>query len=109
MKLSTSLVALGIVMALAGNTGADTGDLSTAIEVFMSHQFPDAHRYFWVVNATQWQTEREVVIDVNTVVTPRPGQEPTEKRFLLLVVEGELKGAQNIPLDSLVDCTPERT
>jgi len=73
----------------------------------MVKQFPTAQRYFWVVNNARREAENEMVVDVNTVVMNRASQEPIENRFLLLVVEGKLAAAQNIPLDSSVDCEPE--
>ncbi len=100
---------MGLCMSLLVSVSApaSTGDLSGVIEGFMAKQFPSALSHFWVVNGTQWQAENEMVVDVNTVVMNRASQEPIENRFLLLVVEGKLAAAQNIPLDSSVDCQPE--
>lgn len=108
LRAAVIFLSLATAMAVAVPAQSSSGDLSTAIETFMAKQFPDAHSHFWVVNGAQWQTEDEVVIDVNTVVVNRAGQEPTENRFLLLVVAGEFKAAQNIPLDSKVECQPEQ-
>jgi hypothetical protein len=85
-----------------------TDDISNVIEGFMAKQFPEASRHFWVVNGTQWQAENEVVVDLNTVVMELFSLSPTENRFLLLIVSGKLAAAQNIPLDSTVDCQPEQ-
>jgi len=101
--LGILLLSLWAVMPAA----AGTGDLSSIIESFVTKQFPEAHSHFWVVNATQWQDDDEVVIDLNTIVTAR-GQAQTENRFLLLIVAGRLEAAQNIPLDAAVDCQPEQ-
>jgi hypothetical protein len=87
---------------------ADTGDLSRVIEGFMAKQFPEARSHLWVVNGTQWQAENEIVVDVNTFVVQRSDHQPTESRFLLLIVGGELAAAQNIPLDAQTDCQPEQ-
>lgn len=87
---------------------ATQGDIAVVIEGFMAKQFPDARSHFWVVNGTQWQAENEVVVDLNTTVTGRLNPSPTENRFLLLIVGGRLAAAQNIPLDSTVDCQPEQ-
>lgn len=86
---------------------ASTGDLSGVIEGFMAKQFPSALSHFWVVNGTQWQAENEMVVDLNTTVLDRTSRSAIENRFLLLIVEGKLAAAQNIPLDSSVDCQPE--
>jgi len=101
------LMGLCLGLLLSVSAPASTGDLSGVIESFMAKQFPRAQSHFWVVNRTQWQAENEVVVDLNTVVTNRASLAPTESRFLLLIVEGKLAAAQNIPLDSGVDCQPE--
>ncbi len=91
---------------LAAPADPSTGDLGSIIERFVTARFPDATSHFWVVNSAQWD-EDELVVDVNTVVLERFKQEPTESRFLLLIVEGKVAGAQNIPLDSPSECQPE--
>ena len=108
MRLWTFLLCLIATMLVSVAAPASTGDLSGVIEGFMAKQFPDARSHFWVVNGTQWQAENEVVLDVNTVVLNRVDRPPMENRFLLLVVEGELAAAQNIPLDAATDCQPEQ-
>jgi hypothetical protein len=90
------------------SAGAIRGDISTIIESFMAKQFPEAKSHFWVVNGTQWQTEEEIVVDVNTVVMVKTDQAPTENRYLLLIVGDRLAAAQNIPMDAKTDCAPER-
>jgi hypothetical protein len=87
---------------------ASTGDLSTVIESFVVKQFPQAQKHFWVVNGTQWQADDEMVVDINTIVTDRTDASPTENRFLLLIVEGRLAAAQNIPLEGQPECQPEQ-
>ncbi|TAJ24823.1 MAG: hypothetical protein EPO64_09025 [Nitrospirae bacterium] len=99
------LVSLWVWMPQQGQ--AD--DLTNVIEGFMAKQFPEARNHFWVVNATQWQTDNEVVVDLNTVVLAKSGAPPTENRFLLLIIGGKLAAAQNIPLGSAADCQPEQT
>jgi len=101
------LMGLLVSVLVSVSAPASTGDLSGVIESFMVKQFPTAQRYFWVVNNAHREAENELVVDVNTVVMNRASQEPIENRFLLLVVEGKLAAAQNIPLDSSVDCEPE--
>jgi hypothetical protein len=106
-KCLTAVSLMALLLVPVG-APAETGDLSGVIERFMANQFPDAQSHFWVVNGTQWQAEDEVVLDVNTVVVDRKDHPPTENRFLLLVVEGKLAAAQNIPLDAETDCQPEQ-
>ncbi|MGH7206148.1 MAG: hypothetical protein ACREI2_08065 [Nitrospiraceae bacterium] len=101
------LVGLCVSLLVSVSAPASTGDLSGVIEGFMAKQFPRAESYFWVVNETQWQTDNEVVVDLNTTVLERASRSATENRFLLLIVEGKLAAAQSIPLDSSVDCEPE--
>jgi hypothetical protein len=86
---------------------ANTGNISTVIERFVSEQFPKAQSHFWVVNSTEWSADNEVVVDLNTMVVTVPQKDPTESRFLLLIVDGKLAGAQSIPLDAHVDCKPD--
>jgi hypothetical protein len=109
MRVGLSLLCVIAILLASVAAPASTGDLSGIIEGFMAKQFPDARSHFWVVNGTQWQAENEVVVDLNTVVLLHLDRPPTENRFLLLVVEGQLAGAQNIPLDAATDCQPEQT
>ena len=88
-------------------TFADTNDVSAIIESFVTNQFPDAARHFWVVNETQWDGD-EMIVDVAAVVTNGLQGEPTASRFLLLIVAGNLKGSQSIPLDASTECKQEQ-
>jgi hypothetical protein len=85
---------------------ASTGDIGTIVEKFVVRQFPDAASHYWVINETQWDGD-EMIVDLQTVVTERRDAEPTLSRFLLLIVAGELKGSQNVPLEPGEDCQPE--
>lgn len=85
---------------------AGTGDIGTIIEKFVVRQFPDSASHYWVINETQWDGD-EMIVDVHTIVIERRDTEPTLSRFLLLIVAGELKGSQNIPLEPGTDCKAE--
>src|ERR1043165_2046597 len=85
---------------------ASTGDSGTIVKKFVVRQFPDAASHYWVINETQWDGD-EMIVDLQTVVTERRDAEPTLSRFLLLIVAGELKGSQNVPLEPGEDCQPE--
>jgi len=85
---------------------SSTGDIGTIIEKFVVRQFPDAASHYWVINETQWDGD-EMIVDVHTIVKERRNTEPTLSRFLLLIVAGELKGSQNIPLEPGADCRTE--
>lgn len=85
---------------------AGTGDIGTIIEKFVVRQFPDAAGHYWVINETQWDGD-EMIVDVHTIVKQRHDTEPTLSRFLLLIVAGEIKGSQTIPLEPGADCQTE--
>lgn len=87
---------------------ASTGDIGSIVEKFVVRQFPDAASHYWVINETQWDGD-EMIVDVQTVVKERRDMEPTLSRLLLLIVAGELKGSQNVPLDPAADCRTEDT
>lgn len=101
------LLALVVSLGMSAPALPNTGDLSGVIEGFVAKQFPNALSHIWVVNGTERQAENEIVLDLNTIVLSRASQVPTESRFLLLIVEGKLAGAQRIPLGATVDCQPE--
>ena len=85
---------------------ASTGDIGSIIEKFVDRQFPHAAGHYWVINETQWDGD-EMIVDVHTIVTERRDMEPHLDHFLLLIVAGELRGAQNIPLEPGADCQAE--
>ena len=91
----------------ASNGNLAEGDIPQVIEGFCLAQFPGAQSHFWVVNGTQWQSEHEVVVDVNTVVVKERKLPPVENRYLLLIVKGKLEASHSIPLDAKTDCEPE--
>jgi hypothetical protein len=97
-----------ISLWLSSSVGATPGDIAVVIEGFMAKQFPGALSHLWVINSTERPGVNEVVVDLNTTVVKQANQEPNESRFLLLIVGGKLAAAQNIPLDSTVDCQPEQ-
>jgi hypothetical protein len=106
MLLSLWMVVTPGIIPLA-HAGID--GISNVIEGFVSKQFPDAESHFWVVNGIHWQEENELVVDVNAVGLKAAGQIPTENRYLILIVSGELAGAQHIPLDDTAICQPEQS
>ena len=85
---------------------ASTGDVGTIIETFVARQFPDATGHYWVINETRWDGD-EMIVDVHTIVNERRETEPTLSHFLLLIVAGELRGVQSIPLEPGADCRAE--
>ena len=93
-------------LVLPAGVPASTGDVVTIVEKFIVHQFPDAASHYWVINATQWDGD-EMIVDVQAIVKERRDAEPTSSRFLLLIVAGEIKGSQNVPLGPEADCRTE--
>lgn len=49
----------------------------------------------------------EMIVDVHTNMNERRATEPTLSHFLLLLVAGELRGVQHIPLEPGADCGAE--
>jgi hypothetical protein len=98
--------ALSWLLMLPTLAQASTGDIGTIIEKFVVRQFPDAASHYWVINETQWDGD-EMIVDVHTIVKERHDTEPTLSRFLLLIVAGEIKGSQTIPLEPGTDCRAE--
>jgi hypothetical protein len=107
-KMALLIIPFAASFCLSSPLNADSGDITMVIETFVAKQFPASKSHFWIVNDTHWQTDNEVVVDVNTIVLDKTGKTPTATRYLLLSVGDRLAGAQNIPLDSTVDCQPEQ-
>lgn len=109
MTRFTRLILLGClaIALLPIQAMANTGDIGTIIESFVTKQFPDAASHFWIVNETQWDGD-EMIVDMNAIVTEQRQAAPTASRFLLLIVEGRLKGIQSIPLDAVAECQKEQ-
>ncbi|MBA5866758.1 MAG: hypothetical protein GDA67_08725 [Nitrospira sp. CR1.3] len=100
------LAAVFGLFTLSAQAQASTQDVGTIIEKFIGRQFPEATGHYWVINETQWDGD-EMIVDLNTIVHERREKEPTLSRFLLLIVAGELKGVQNVPLEPGADCQVE--
>lgn len=103
------IVMMGIALSLSFSiaTGTSSAAIPITIDHFVATLFPQASHYFWVVNDSKKETQREIIVDINTFVTQKEGVTPTEKRFLLLILDGKILGAQNIPLNAIVDCKPD--
>ena len=94
------------ILTMPALAQASTGDVGTIIETFVARQFPDAAGHYWVINETQWDGD-EMIVDVHTIVNERRETKPTLSHFLLLIVAGELRGVQSIPLEPGADCRAE--
>lgn len=99
-----------LVSCLFASTAlAVPGDVPLIIESFIAKQFPGASSHFWVLNAAQWQTVDEMIVDFNAEITTKAGGAPSLHRYLLLIVAGRLAGAQSVPVDAAIECSPETT
>ncbi len=111
MKKKTLRVLLIAGMALSLSFSISTGTSSAimpiTIDHFVAKLFPEASHYFWVVNDSKKETQRETIVDLNTFVTQKEGEPPVENRFLLLLLDGKILAAQNIPLNAIVECGPD--
>ncbi|MEC4679106.1 MAG: hypothetical protein VST67_00225 [Nitrospirota bacterium] len=79
-------------------------EITLAIDQFVSQLYPKDSRYFWVINDTTSDLSNEIVVDINTALQVNSKEESQPNRFLLLLVKGELIGAQQIPLGAKVEC-----
>jgi hypothetical protein len=94
------------ILTMPALAQTNTDDVGTIIETFVVRQFPGATSHYWVINQSRWDGD-EMIIDVHTIVNDRDDREPTLSHFLLLIVAGELRGVQNIPLEPGADCQAE--
>ncbi len=105
MKKKTLMLFAGLVLFLPSmSASASSPAMPRVIDHFVVNLFPKARHYFWVVNAAQKATQREMIVDLNTFTPQKEGESPVESRFLLLILDGEVFAAQNIPLNATVDC-----
>ncbi|MCX5725516.1 MAG: hypothetical protein NTX84_13565 [Nitrospirae bacterium] len=95
------------ILTLPVLSQASPSDVGPLIEAFVSRQFPDTASHYWVINGTQWEGD-EMIMDIHTIVNERRDAEPIVNHFLLLIVAGELRGVQNIPLEPGTDCRAEK-
>ena len=78
--------------------------VSLAIDQFVSQVYPKGSHYFWIINDTTSEIGNEIIVDINTELQVNAEEDPQTNRFLLLLVKGELIGAQQISLGAKVDC-----
>ena len=95
------------VLTMPAFAQASTDDVGTIIEMFVVRQFPEAAGHYWVINETQWEGD-EMIVDVHTIVKERREMAPTLSHFLLLIVAGELRGVQSLPLEPGADRRAEK-
>jgi hypothetical protein len=99
--------ALCSFLVLPAPAQASTGEVAGIIEKFVVGQFPQSAAHYWVINETQWDGD-EMVVDLHTIVTEPQQMEPKLNHFILLIVAGEVKGVQSVPLEPGTECRPEK-
>ncbi len=83
-----ALLVLTLITLLASPVQATPPGVPSAIDQFVAKIFPKASHYFWVVNDTQIETKKKMIVDMNTFVTNKGSDNtPIENRFLFLVME----------------------
>ena len=108
MYVKGTFLALTAMLILGPSTGlANTSLVSKEIDEFVAKLYPKGSHYFWVINDSKTETQHELIVDLNTAIQDRLGEEQGKGRFLLLLVDGKLYGAQRIPLGAKVDCKNE--
>ena len=108
MRMSwVSILVLALLLVGPSIGQASTPDFSIAIDEFVSQLLPRGTHYYWVINDAKAETQRELIVDINTTVRSHKGVKLTERRYLLLLIDGKLLAAQNIPLGAEVDCGNE--
>ncbi len=95
---------IALPLSFSMSACASSAVIPITIDHFVATLFPQASHYFWVVNDSKEETQREMIVDLNTFVTQKEGATPLENRFLLLIIDGKIFAAQNIPLNATVDC-----
>ncbi len=101
------IAGVALSLSFSISTGTSSAVMPITIDHFVANLFPQARHYHWVVNNSKRETQRETIVDINTFITKKDGATPTENRFLLLFLDGRILGAQNIPLNAIVDCGPD--
>ena len=109
MKIVLTLIsAILILMGGASLALANPSHVSTEVNEFVAKIYPKGSHYFWIINDAKSETQRELILDINTVLRDAIGEERGKGRFLLLLVDGKLFAAQRIPLGAKVECSKEK-
>jgi hypothetical protein len=109
MRMNIVLILFSaILMAGASISLAQPSHVSTEVNEFVAKIYPKGSHYFWIINDAKAETQRELILDINTVLRDRIGEERGKGRVLLLLVDGKLFAAQRIPLDAEVECGKDK-
>ncbi len=108
MRVKMVLMLFSAILMGGASTGlANPSHVSTEVNEFVAKIYPKGSHYFWIINDAKAETQRELILDINTVVQDTIGEERAKGRFLLLLIDGKLFAAQRIPLGAIVDCKKE--
>ena len=109
MRVHSVVILLStILMGGASLSLANPTHVTTEINEFVAKIYPKGSHYFWIINDAKVETQRELILDINTVLRDTIGEERGKGRFLLLLVDGKLFAAQQIPLGAKVECGKEK-
>ena len=109
MRLNIQLIVISAILIGGASMGlANPSHVSTEVNEFVEKIYPKGSHYFWIINDAKAENQRELILDINTVLRDRIGEERGKGRFLLLLVDGKLFAAQRIPLDAKVECAKEK-
>ena len=98
------LTTLALTATLATPVQAAAPEVPAVIDGFIAKLYPKAMHYFWVINNAQTETKKEMIVDLNAFVRNTSNGPSIENRYLLIIMDGKILGAQHIPLNSKVDC-----
>ena len=101
-------ILLLILLCSTSPTVANPSNTSESINSFVESLYPKGSHFFWVINDTTTESEKEMVVDINTMLHGAANEGANQHRFLLLLIDGELLAAQKIPLGAKVDCKQEQ-
>ena len=109
MRVKIVLILFSAILIGGASIGlANPSHVSTEVNEFVAKIYPKGSHYFWIINDAKEETQRELILDINTVVRDTIGEERAKGRFLLLLVDGKLFAAQRIPLGAKVECSKEK-
>ncbi len=108
MRVLLTTVLFSILTFLPSSSSfANLAKVSLTINSFVETLYPKGSHFFWVINDTTTESQKEMIVDINTTLQGEANKETKHQRFLLLFIDGELYAAQKISLGAKVDCKQE--
>lgn len=106
--LFTTVVLSALLFApISSPSFAHASNISQAINSFVETLYPKGSHYFWVINDSTTESQKEMIIDINAMLHGEVDEATQQQRFLLLFINNELYAAQKISLGAKVDCKQE--